>query len=142
VLGGGFAGSQVARELGTSGATIVDPAPLRTPSPHAEVILGSAVGLDSRRRVAQVESEPGRIGVAYAELVVAVGAAARDLGRLGLPLDSDGRVAVDWTLRVPGALNIWALGDCAAVPTAETCQHPVCQARRLAHHLRPERTHA
>ena len=129
-------------ELGTSGATIVNPAPLRTPSPHAELILGSAVGLDSRRRVAQVESEAGRIGVAYAQLVVAVGAAARDLSRLGLPLDRHGRVAVDLTLRVPGAPNIWALGDCAAVPTAETCQHPVCQSRRLAHHLRPERTHA
>ena len=61
----------------------------------------------------------------------------------GLPLDERGRVVVDGTLRVVGHENVWALGDCAAVPNAATpgatdpptCQHALRQARRLAKNL-------
>ena len=66
------------------------------------------------------------------------------LAQLGLPLDARGRVRVDETLRVVGMPNVWALGDCAAVPNAATpgatdpatCQHALRQARRLACNLR------
>jgi NADH:ubiquinone reductase (H+-translocating) len=66
------------------------------------------------------------------------------LGKLGLPLDERGRVVVDSTLRVDGLPNVWALGDCAAVPNEATpgqfdpptCQHALRQARRLARNLR------
>jgi NADH:ubiquinone reductase (H+-translocating) len=321
VLGGGIAGSYVARELGRSGATIVNPTnfmlytpllpeaaagsveprhvtvPLRAMAPDADLILGSAVALDPDRRVVEVESEAGRFAVAYAELVIALGAVtrmpelpglhehafrlkdltdairlrnhvlrqieladaspedaarrltfifagagfagvevlaelrdlvaetlprhprlahveprwllldggARILGQmpeqlarfahrtlerrgveiltemtlteldgrgvtltngrrietdtvvwtagvrpnpalqaLDLPLDGRGRVRVDETLRVAGTCNIWALGDCAAVPNEATpgetdpatCQHALRQARRLAANLR------
>jgi NADH:ubiquinone reductase (H+-translocating) len=65
------------------------------------------------------------------------------LGELGLPLDDRGRVLVDETLRVQGTENVWALGDCAAVPNAATpgtfdpptSQHALRQARRLARNL-------
>ena len=65
------------------------------------------------------------------------------LGKLGLPLDERGRVLVDSTLRVAGLPNVWALGDCAAVPNEATpgqfdpptCQHALRQARRLAKNL-------
>jgi NADH:ubiquinone reductase (H+-translocating) len=65
------------------------------------------------------------------------------LGKLGLPLDERGRVTVDSTLRVDGLPNVWALGDCAAVPNEATpgefdpptCQHALRQARRLAKNL-------
>jgi NADH dehydrogenase len=65
---------------------------------------------------------------------------------LGLPLDDRGRVLVDETLRVQGADDIWALGDCAAVPNAATpgavdpptCQHALRQARRLVKNLTGE----
>jgi NADH dehydrogenase len=65
------------------------------------------------------------------------------LSRLGLPLDDRGRVVVDATLRVGGADDIWALGDCAAVPNSRTpgavdpptSQHALRQARRLAKNL-------
>ncbi|PWU24097.1 MAG: hypothetical protein C5B48_07490 [Candidatus Rokuibacteriota bacterium] len=101
VLGGGFAGSYVARGLGRSGATIVNPTnfmlytpllpeaaagsieprhvvvPLRTMCPHADLMLGSAVSLDPDRRVVHVESEAGRFAIAYAELVIALGAVTR-----------------------------------------------------------------
>ncbi|HYM49132.1 MAG TPA: NAD(P)/FAD-dependent oxidoreductase [Candidatus Limnocylindrales bacterium] len=66
------------------------------------------------------------------------------LEAFGLPLDERGRVKVDPTLRVEGLDEIYALGDCAAVPNAATpgrldpptCQHALRQARRLARNLR------
>jgi NADH dehydrogenase len=62
---------------------------------------------------------------------------------LGLPLDERGRIVVDENLRVRDRENVWALGDCAAVPNAATpgrtdpptCQHALRQARRLARNL-------
>jgi len=65
------------------------------------------------------------------------------LGELGLPLDERGRLLIDQTLRVQGRENVWALGDCAAVPNLRTpdhldpptCQHSLRQARRLAKNL-------
>ena len=68
------------------------------------------------------------------------------LAELGLPLDDRGRVVVDPTLRVEGLDDVWALGDCAAVPNTRTpgktdpptCQHALRQARRLAKNLKGE----
>ncbi len=65
------------------------------------------------------------------------------LADLGLPVDERGRVVVDETLRVQARMNIWALGDCAAVRNLRTpdhldpptCQHALRQARRLAKNL-------
>src|SRR3712207_4910658 len=60
-----------------------------------------------------------------------------------LPLDERGRLKVDETLRVEGHENVWALGDCAAVPNRATpgsvdpptSQHALRQARRLVKNL-------
>lgn len=68
------------------------------------------------------------------------------LAALGLPLDERGRVIVDEKLRVEGATDTWALGDCAVVPNCKTpgtadpptCQHALRQARRLAKNLTGE----
>ena len=68
------------------------------------------------------------------------------LGELGLPLDERGRVVVDARLRVEGLEDVWALGDCAAVPNTRTpgqtdpptCQHALRQARQLAKNLTGE----
>lgn len=64
--------------------------------------------------------------------------------QLGLPLDSHGRIVVGPTLLVEGRTEIWALGDCAAVPNEATpgqldpatCQHALRQARHLIKTLR------
>ncbi|HZB75222.1 MAG TPA: NAD(P)/FAD-dependent oxidoreductase [Solirubrobacteraceae bacterium] len=101
VLGGGFAGSYVARRLGRRGATIVNPAnymlytpllpeaaagsvearhvtvPLRAMCPDADLLLGTAVSLDPERRVVRVGSEAGEFEVRYHDLVVALGAVTR-----------------------------------------------------------------
>jgi NADH:quinone reductase (non-electrogenic) len=108
ILGGGFAGSYVARLLGKRGATIVsrenfmlytpilpeaasgtlEPrhvvVPLRLMCRHAELILGRAVSLDTDARLLEVESEVGPAQVRYERLVVALGAVARTLPIPGL----------------------------------------------------------
>jgi NADH:quinone reductase (non-electrogenic) len=67
----------------------------------------------------------------------------------GLPLDERGLVRVRSTLQVDGHDNVWALGDCAAVPNAATAgrldpptsQHAIRQARRLASNLAAHADH-
>lgn len=101
VLGGGFAGAYVARQLGRRGATIVNPTnfmlytpllpeaaagnieprhvavPLRTMCPDADLVLGCAVALDRDRRVVEVQSDAGRIAISYEQLVIALGSVTR-----------------------------------------------------------------
>src|SRR5437870_5088856 len=108
VLGGGFAGSYVARLLGRRGATIVSPenfmlytpllpeaasgtleprhvvVPLRLMCPHAELVLGRATALDERRRTVSVETADGAFPIEYERLVVALGAVSRTLPIPGL----------------------------------------------------------
>lgn len=108
VLGGGFAGGWVARELGRRGATIVSPdnfmlftpilpeaasgtveprhavVPLRLMCPHAELVLGRATALDARAREVAVETDVGRLALGYEQLVVALGAVPRTLPIPGL----------------------------------------------------------
>ncbi len=66
------------------------------------------------------------------------------VARLGLPLDSGGRIETDATMRVKGTSNVWAIGDAAAVPdpaqhrrvpTPPTCQHAIRQGRRVAENV-------
>jgi NADH dehydrogenase len=60
------------------------------------------------------------------------------LKKLHVPLDDRGKVKVDSCLRVEGMENVWALGDCAAVPDPAggicppTAQHAVRQAPVVA----------
>ncbi|HWC26310.1 MAG TPA: NAD(P)/FAD-dependent oxidoreductase [Solirubrobacteraceae bacterium] len=57
--------------------------------------------------------------------------------RLGLPLDERGRIDTDGRLQVRGFDNVWAIGDCAAVPDPArkgmpcppTAQHAIRQGR-------------
>jgi NADH:ubiquinone reductase (H+-translocating) len=66
------------------------------------------------------------------------------VGALGLPLDGEGRIAVDEALRVEGHEHVWAIGDCAAVPDPArpgrpcppTAQHAVRQGRLAAGNIR------
>ena len=69
---------------------------------------------------------------------------------LGLPLQPNGRLDVDRTLRVRGHQNVWAVGDSAAVPDAAadfnkpappTAQHALRQGRRVADNVAAELGH-
>jgi NADH dehydrogenase len=108
VLGGGFAGSYVAKLLKKQGATIVSPenfmlfasmlpeaasgtieprhvvVPLRIMCPHADLILGRAVSHDPELQRVQVETEESVINVSYSRLVVALGAIPRTFPIPGL----------------------------------------------------------
>jgi NADH dehydrogenase len=108
VLGGGFAGSYVARLLGRRGATIVslenfmlftpllpeaasgtlEPrhivVPLRLMCPDAELLLGRLTGLDPASRTAIVETDAGAYEVRYDQAVLALGSISRRLPIPGL----------------------------------------------------------
>ena len=108
VLGGGFAGSYVARLLGDHGATIVSPenfmlytpmlpeaasgtleprhdvVPLRIMCPQAELVLGRAEEVDAERERVRVATDEGLLTIHYSQLVVALGAVARTLPIPGL----------------------------------------------------------
>src|SRR3954464_4004882 len=108
ILGGGFAGSYVAKLLKEQGATFVSQenfmlfasmlpeaasgtleprhvvVPLRIMCPHADLILGRAVAHDRERRQVQVETEEALVNVTYRSLVVALGAIPRTFPIPGL----------------------------------------------------------
>jgi NADH dehydrogenase len=108
IVGGGYAGSYVARKLGRRGATIVSPenfmlftpmlpeaasgtleprhvvVPLRMMCPHADLVLGRAVAHDADGRRVQVETEERVSWLRYENLVFALGAVARTLPIPGL----------------------------------------------------------
>jgi NADH dehydrogenase len=108
VVGGGFAGSYVARLLGRAGATIVsrenfmlytpllpeaaagtlEPrhvvVPLRMMCPHAELLLGTATTLNEELRTLAVTTLAGEQEITYKRLVIAAGAVARTLPIPGL----------------------------------------------------------
>ena len=103
VVGGGFAGAYVARQLGERGATIVSKenfmlytpllpeaasgtleprhcvVPLRVMCPHAELILGAVNALDLEAQTAAVETDEGMQTLGWSELVLALGAVPRTL---------------------------------------------------------------
>ena len=108
VLGGGFAGSYVARLLKRNGATVVsienfmlytpllpeaasgtlEPrhvvVPLREMCPHAELVLGHVASHDRERKAVVVDSLAGPLEIGYERLVVALGATTRTLPIPGL----------------------------------------------------------
>jgi NADH:ubiquinone reductase (H+-translocating) len=108
ILGGGFAGSYVARYLGKRGATIVSPenymlftpmlpeaasgtleprhvvVPLRMMCPYADLLLGEAQAHDVAAQRVQVRVGERVFWVRYSNLVVALGAIVRSLPIPGL----------------------------------------------------------
>jgi NADH dehydrogenase len=98
VIGGGFVGSYVARRLGKTGATIVNPTnfmlytpllpeaasgaveprrvvvPIRTMCPHTELVVGFVSELDVANRVARIRTETGVVDITFEEVVIALGA--------------------------------------------------------------------
>jgi NADH:ubiquinone reductase (H+-translocating) len=106
IVGGGYAGSVLARELGA--ATIVSPenymlfrpllaeaasatleprhvvVPLRQMCPRAELIVGRATALDEEAHSVTVEGHVGPLAVRYERLVLALGSVTRTVPVPGL----------------------------------------------------------
>ena len=145
VLGGGFAGSYVARNLGRRGATIVSPenfmlftpmlpeaasgtleprhtvVPLRAMCPHAELVLGRAVAHDAIRRRVQVETEERVFWLEYSNLVVALGAVARTLPIPGLAEHALGFKSLADAIHLRN--HVLRRLEAAAVASAEAHRH-------------------
>src|SRR5205809_6863854 len=109
ILGGGFAGSYVAKLLKEQGATIVSPenfmlfasmlpeaasgtleprhvvVPLRVMCPHAELLLARVTALDPDQKVATVVAGANTYAVHYENAVLALGSFSRSLPVPGLP---------------------------------------------------------
>jgi NADH dehydrogenase len=84
----------------------------------------------------------GPVTIATKTLVSTIPASPHPLiDALALPKTRNGRLDVEGALRVKGRDDVWALGDCASVPTKDgmpcppTAQHATRQARLLAENV-------
>jgi NADH dehydrogenase len=99
----------------------------------------------SRRPVRAIE--PGRVRVANeiidASTIVLAAGIVPSVVAAAIPVvhDQRGRIAVDNTMRSRSHTNVWALGDCAAIPGPDgrpypaLAQHTVREARHLARNI-------
>jgi NADH:ubiquinone reductase (H+-translocating) len=102
---------------------ILAPLPEKVSTAAAQLLKDRRVGVETRCQVAritpqQVEDTGGRVFAS--DLVVwAAGIKAPDvLAHLGLPTGRSGQLEVTDRLLVKGQTDIYAMGDCAACPTA------------------------
>jgi len=104
-------------------------------------------GVDIRVSTPVRSLEPGRVHLADATIeagtvVLAAGIVpSAATSRIPVAHDARGRIAVDATMRSQSHPEVWALGDCAAIPAPDgrlypaLAQHAVREARQLARNL-------
>jgi NADH dehydrogenase len=169
VAGGGFSGVEVAAELNDFVRTVapgyrgIDPAEIRVLLVHSqdrilpELAPSRAAFAQDRLRRRGVEIRLGtRLAAATGtEAILADGERVPTrtivstvpssphplVGALDVPKGKGGRIPTDATLEVTGVPGVWALGDCALVPTPDgqsappTAQHATRQAAVAAHNI-------
>jgi NADH dehydrogenase len=104
-------------------------------------------GADMRVATPVRAIEPGRVRVDNeiidASTIVLAAGIVPSVVATAIPVvhDQRGRIAVDNTMRSRSHTNVWALGDCAAIPGPDgrpypaLAQHTVREARRLARNI-------
>ena len=105
-------------------------------------------GADIRTSAPVRSIEPGRVHlgdeiVDAGTIVLAAGIVPSAIAA-AIPVEHDqrGRIAVDGTMRSRSHPNVWALGDCAAIPGPDgrpypaLAQHAIREARQLAHNVK------
>jgi NADH dehydrogenase len=169
VAGGGFSGVEVAAELNDFVRTVADSYPRIAPADLRVVLVHSGdrilpevpekLGLYAQRllRKRGMEIRLGvRLSSASGDRAVLSDGTVIETKTListipssphplvdALPVQKarGGKIKVDRMLQVEGRSDVWALGDCAFIPTANgdpsppTAQHAVRQASTLAHNL-------
>jgi NADH dehydrogenase len=110
-------------------------------------ILRRRRGADIRTGTAVRSIEPGKVHLANesieAETVVLAAGIVPNPVVAALPVEKDrhGHIAVDGTMRCKSHPNVWALGDCASVPSADgtpypaLAQHALREAKVLARNI-------
>lgn len=169
VIGGGFTGIEVAGELNDflresvryydridlqdirvtvleHGPRILRPMPEALSAFAERKMAKQGIRIVKGVRVEAVSQDGVRLAggelVQASTVISAVGNSAHTFVRqANLPLERD-RIKVGGDMRVEGTENVWALGDCAAVPNAfdnavspELAQFAVPQARQLGENL-------
>jgi NADH dehydrogenase len=164
IVGAGFTGIELATEMrrrlrvhgGAAAATgarvvLVDRAPVvgpelgEGPRPHLEAALGAA-RVETRLGVTVTGIDAGGLTladgerIAAATVILANGLVASPLTALpGTTRDADGRLAVDDSLRVQGAPEVFAAGDVARARADDahailmSCQHAVPTGKYAGH---------
>ncbi len=122
---------------------------------ESTAFLGDYAGRVLRRRGAELRTstrveaiEPGMVrwpeGVIEADtIILAAGIVPNAVAAsIGLERDRRGRVVTDATMRSVSHPNVWALGDCAAIPSPDgkpypaLAQHAVREGRAVARNIR------
>jgi len=169
VAGGGFSGVEVAAELNDFVRSVarhyrrIDPKEIRVVLVHAgdeilpevapklrafaaKILRRRGVELVLRQRLKAATGESAILGdgtvIPTKTLVSTIPSSPHPLiDALTLPKTKNGRLQVDGQLRVSGFDNVWALGDCASVPTKDgtpcppTAQHATRQAKVAAENI-------
>jgi NADH dehydrogenase len=114
---------------------------------YATNVLRSRPGVEVRTRTAVKGVEPGRVvlgdtSIEAGTIVLAAGMVPNPLiGTLPLTRDRRGKLVVAATMRSADRPEVWALGDCAAVPDPHgnpyptLAQHAIRQAKVLARNI-------
>jgi NADH:ubiquinone reductase (H+-translocating) len=110
-------------------------------------VLEKRNGVEIRTNTLVRSIEPSKIHladetIAADTIVLAAGIVPNPL-LAGLPVQKDrhGHIMVDGTMRCPSRPEVWALGDCASIPTVDgktypnLAQHALREARMLARNL-------
>jgi NADH dehydrogenase len=112
----------------------------------ARVLKGRGVDIQASTTVRSIE--PGRVRlendtIDAATIVLTAGIVASAVaGAIPVVRDQRGRIAVDATMRSRSHPQVWALGDCAAIPGPDgrpypaLAQHAIREARHLAENMR------
>ncbi len=111
----------------------------------ADVLRRRGADIHVSRAVQSIE--PGRVRVGHeiieaGTIVLTAGIVPSAVaGEMSVVHDQRGRIAVDETMRSRSHPNVWALGDCAAIPGPDgrpypaLAQHAVREARHLARNI-------
>jgi NADH dehydrogenase len=169
VAGGGFSGVEVVAELNDFVRTVarhyrnIDPREIRVVLLHSQdrilpempaklgefaqkILARRGVELMLKTRLAAATGQEALLAngtrIPTKTLVSTVPSSPHPLiEALQLPKSKGGKLIVDGMLRVEGATDVWALGDCAQVPAPDgtfappTAQHATRQARTAARNI-------
>jgi NADH dehydrogenase len=138
--------SQVRFEMIEAGPRIAPELDEKLADYSAEVLKKRGVNIRTNTRVASIhpgslELPDGQI-IEAQTIVVATGVAPNPLlASIDIAKDRKGRAQTDATMRVEGRKDVWALGDCAAIPDPSgkpyppLAQHALREARQLAENM-------
>jgi NADH dehydrogenase len=138
--------SQVRFEMIEAGPRIAPEFDEKLADYSAEVLKHRGVTIRTNTRVSAIhpgrlELEDGQI-IEAETIVVATGVAPNPLlAKIAIAKDRKGRAKTDATMRVEGRQDVWALGDCAAIPDPTgkpyppLAQHALREARQLAENI-------